>query len=174
MKNENVKDKTDGVGLLAESVTYSNKRAYELAQDRAIRDVYRRSADAHPDWWDWFGSARVPSALSKEMEEERDSKLKIRRKGLKEKVREREAKDKEREQERERSERELKEKEAEESKRAKALVETNITGPQKLGGVSTKSTGESMAGLTPEMRARIERERRARAAEARLRMPGGL
>jgi hypothetical protein len=32
----------------------------------------------------------VPSALSKEMEEERDEKQKIRRKGLKEKIRERE------------------------------------------------------------------------------------
>ena len=40
------------------------------------------------------------------------------------------------------------------------------TGPQKLGGAPTATQG--LAGLTPEMRAKIERERRARAAEARM------
>jgi hypothetical protein len=40
------------------------------------------------------------------------------------------------------------------------------TGPQKLGG---KIGGEgNLAGMTPEMRMRVERERRARAAEARF------
>ena len=49
------------------------------------------------------------------------------------------------------------------------------TGPQKLGGPgagggASKATLDAMP---PEMRARIERERRARAAEARLRNLGG-
>ena len=47
------------------------------------------------------------------------------------------------------------------------------TGPQKLGGpLAGKTIGVSnpgLDGMSPEMRARIERERRARAAEARLR-----
>ena len=40
------------------------------------------------------------------------------------------------------------------------------TGPRKLGGAS--GAVEGIMGLTPEMRAKVERERRARAAEARL------
>jgi len=39
-------------------------------------------------------------------------------------------------------------------------------GPRKLGGANGAADG--VAGLTPEMRAKVERERRARAAEARL------
>ena len=52
--------------------------------------MFRRCAAAHEERWDWFGAERVLSALSKDMEEERDEKRKIRRKGLKEKIRERE------------------------------------------------------------------------------------
>ncbi|KAF8757760.1 Ankyrin repeat and zinc finger [Rhizoctonia solani] len=51
---------------------------------------------------------------------------------------------------------------------AQAKLSTPTTGPQKLGGSGGTSGANSMAGLTPEMRAKIERERRARAAEARL------
>jgi hypothetical protein len=45
------------------------------------------------------------------------------------------------------------------------------TGPRKLGG----ATGDNSAvlGLTPEMRAKLERERRARAAEARMKALSG-
>ncbi|KIL54061.1 hypothetical protein M378DRAFT_93200 [Amanita muscaria Koide BX008] len=43
--------------------------AYDLARVKAIRDVFWRCAGIHPGWWDWFGKADVPSALSKEMEE---------------------------------------------------------------------------------------------------------
>ncbi|KAJ7132112.1 hypothetical protein C8R44DRAFT_612790 [Mycena epipterygia] len=131
----------------------SRRTAYDLARNRAVRDVFRRCAGAHPDWWDWFGAARVPSALSKEMEEERDEKKKVRRKGLKDKVKEREGKA------RPPSEPEPK----------PVVQEPKVrdpTGPRKLGGAS--GAVEGIAGLTPEMRARVERERRARAAEARL------
>jgi len=75
----------------------SNRVAYDLAQTRPIRDIFRRCAAAHPDWWDWFGAAHVPSGLSQEMEEEREEKKKARKKGLKDRVREREAKEKEKE-----------------------------------------------------------------------------
>lgn len=129
--------------------------AYDLAQSRGVRDVFRRNAGAHGDWWDWFGAGHVPSALSKEMEDERDEKKKTRRKGLKDRVKEREAKEKE---------------------KAPPLVVEQVapavnvpsTGPRKLGGGAGDTMG--IAGLTPEMRAKIERERRARAAEARLKL----
>ncbi|KAH7911041.1 hypothetical protein BJ138DRAFT_1151551 [Hygrophoropsis aurantiaca] len=136
----------------------SRRTAYDLACSRVVRDVFRRCAADHPDWWDWFGAARVPSALSKEKEEEREGKKKIRRKGLKDKLREREAREKEKEG-----------KKVEFQLESPAPVRVNKadpSGPQKLGGSS--GAADSTMGLTPEMRARVERERRARAAEARL------
>ena len=137
----------------------SRRTAYDLARSRVVRDAFRRCAADHPDWWDWFGVAHVPSALTKEKEEERDDKRKQRRKGLKEKIREREA-----------IERQRDKKAAEETQ---AIIPEPVkvqqvpgNGPQRLGGSSGASDG--VAGLTPEMRAKVERERRARAAEARL------
>jgi hypothetical protein len=132
----------------------SRRTAYDLAHTRAVRDIFRRCAGAHPDWWDWFGAARVPSALSKEMEEEREEKKKVRRKGLKDKVKEREGKAK------------PSPPEPEPKPTAPEQKVRDPTGPRKLGGVSGATEG--IAGLTPEMRARVERERRARAAEARM------
>ena len=143
------------------------RTAYDLARTKAVRNVFRRCAAAHPDWWDWLGTergARVPSVLSAEMEEGREEKKKARRKGLKDKVREREAREKERES-------------ASPTPPPPVTVDAKrrrsepATGPRKLGGAS--GAAESVAGLTPEMRAKIERERRARAAEARLKALGG-
>ncbi|KAJ7355571.1 hypothetical protein DFH08DRAFT_772665 [Mycena albidolilacea] len=133
----------------------SRRTAYDLARTRAVRDVFRRCAGAHPDWWDWFGAARVPSALSKEQEEEREEKKKVRRKGLKDRVKEREAKAKPA------PEPEPQPKPVQQNQKVR-----DPTGPRKLGGAS--GAAEGIAGLTPEMRAKVERERRARAAEARL------
>jgi len=140
----------------------TRRTAYDLARQRAIRDVFRRCAGAHPDWWDWLGAARVPSVLSKEMEEERDEKKKVRRKGLKDKIREREAKEKERE-------RTVVEEAVEVKSRPKH--EESATGPRRLGG--SAGAAEGIAGLSPDMRAKVERERRARAAEARLKALSG-
>lgn len=135
--------------------------AYDLARTKAIRDVFRRCAAAHTDKWDWLGAAHVPSGLSKEMEEERDEKKKVRRKGLKEKVKEREREVA--------AKRGVVEREPTPEPTPAPRVE-NPTGPRKLGGASGATEG--VAGLTPEMRARVERERRARAAEARLKALG--
>ncbi|KAA1468791.1 hypothetical protein DENSPDRAFT_541465 [Dentipellis sp. KUC8613] len=140
----------------------SRRVAFDLARSRAIRDIFRRSAGAHPDWWDWLGAGHIPSILSKEMEESREEKKKVRRKGLKDKVREREAKEKEREST-------ASPVEVVQPKPAAQLEPRS--GPRKLGGSSGATEG--VAGLTPEMRAKIERERRARAAEARLKALGG-
>ncbi|KAI9440530.1 hypothetical protein H4582DRAFT_1937536 [Lactarius indigo] len=140
-----------------------HRTAYDVASSRAVRDVFRRSAGAHPDWWDWFGAGRVPSILSQEMEEEREEKKKVRRKGLKDKIKEREIKEKE--------------------ERANRVVDADVpvaetptrsesdNAPRRLGG--SAGSADAVAGLTPEMRAKVERERRARAAEARLKMLSG-
>ncbi|QRW17078.1 cytoplasmic protein [Rhizoctonia solani] len=104
--------------------------------------------------------------LSPEMEAERDKKKNARRTNLRDKLRERE---KAREEQARAEELAAKEAEARERElAAQAKLSTPTTGPQKLGGSGGTSGANSMAGLTPEMRAKIERERRARAAEARL------
>ncbi|PFH51039.1 hypothetical protein AMATHDRAFT_59968, partial [Amanita thiersii Skay4041] len=74
--------KEDGNALDTQSLKGYQRTAYDLAKTRAVRDVFRRCAATYPEWWDWFGAARVPSGLSKEMEEEREEKKKVRRKGL--------------------------------------------------------------------------------------------
>lgn len=131
-----------------------DKTPYEVAASKAVRDTFRRLAGAYPDQWDWLGAGRIPSVLSKEMEEEQESKKKNRRKGLKDKMKERD--------EKERSAA------VDSEPEASNVVETvaATSGPQRLGGGATPG---GVAGLTPEMRLRIERERRARAIEARLR-----
>lgn len=145
----------------------SRRTAYDLARTREVRNVFRRCAAAHPDWWDWLGTekggARVPSVLTKEMEEGREEKKKVRRKGLKDRIKER--------QEKETSRAPSPTPEPEPPQPQRIQKEEPNTGPRRLGGNSGASEG--VLGLTPEMRAKIERERRARAAEARLRTLGG-
>jgi len=137
----------------------SRRTAYDLARSKPMRDIFRRCAATHPTWWDWLGAARVPSVLSQEMEEERDEKKKVRRKGLKDRIKEREARENDR------------------PKSPPVEVVADIkevpsnAKSRKLGGASGGTEG--VAGLTPEMRAKVERERRARAAEARLKSLGG-
>ncbi|KAF7973653.1 hypothetical protein HWV62_14740 [Athelia sp. TMB] len=142
----------------------ARRTAYDLAHTRAIRNIFRRAAYDRPTQWDWLGAARVPSALSREMEARAEEKKKGRRKGLKERVREREARDKERERERERDI---------VPETPKKVVERDIhdTGPRRLGGSSGGQEGTT--GLTPEMRIKVERERRARAVEARMKALSG-
>jgi hypothetical protein len=132
------------------------RTAYDLTTSKSVRNIFRRLAHDHPDWHDWMGAGHVPSGLSEEKEQEQDKKRADRRKGLREKAKEREAK-----RASERPE------EPEPEVQAPEPPKGPTTGPQKLGG--GRPGGEaSLAGLTPEMRMRIERERRARAAEARL------
>ncbi|KAH7890711.1 hypothetical protein F5I97DRAFT_1798663 [Phlebopus sp. FC_14] len=140
----------------------SGRTAYDLTRSRAVRDVFRRCAADHPDWWDWFGAAHVPSALTKQKEEERDDKKKQRRKGLREKMREREARERQRGGDTQ---------EPEPVIEPPKLLKQPTSGPQRLGGASGAADG--IVGLTPEMRAKVERERRARAAEARLKHVSG-
>ncbi|OAX38977.1 hypothetical protein K503DRAFT_856341 [Rhizopogon vinicolor AM-OR11-026] len=158
-QDEDVANESDASDAPPPQSVGSRRTAYDLARTRAVRDVFRQCAGDHPDWWDWFGAARVPSTFSKEKEEAKDEKKKQRRKGLKEKMREREAR--EREREGKRSDIEDEQMEAKPEPRPQDPM-----APRKLGGLSGATDG--VMGLTPEMRAKVERERRARAAEARL------
>ncbi|KAF4610969.1 hypothetical protein D9613_006734 [Agrocybe pediades] len=152
--NQSDNNKTD-------TASGARRTAYDLARTKPMRDIFRRCAAAHADWWDWFGAARVPSALSQEMEEEREEKKKVRRKGLKDRVKEREAKEREKEKDRPKAEPEPPVVEVATPRAAPSNPAT-----RRLGGAS--GAADAVVGLTPEMRAKVERERRARAAEARL------
>jgi hypothetical protein len=151
--------KSDAPQLGRLPLSGSRRTAYDLARSKPMRDIFRRCAATHPTWWDWLGAARVPSALSQEMEEGREEKKKVRRKGLKDRVKEREARENDRPK----------------TPPVEAVADTkevpSSAKSHKLGGAS--GGAEGVAGLTPEMRAKVERERRARAAEARLKSLGG-
>jgi hypothetical protein len=70
------------------SVPGSNPRktAYDLATTKEIRTIFRKCAYDFADWWDWLGmdagGARVPSALTPEIEEGKKEKVRkwVRRK----------------------------------------------------------------------------------------------
>ncbi|KAK1758507.1 hypothetical protein QBC47DRAFT_374901 [Echria macrotheca] len=155
------------VGLLSKAAgadpTLTNaegKTPFELAGDRATRDAFRVArSELGEEAFDWE-AAKVPPALKREEAEKR-------------------------------AEREKKEKQAKEEARRKAEEERlKNEGPQ-IGATGTKGkslgalTGsvtktaqerreEEARGLTPEQRMRLDRERRARAAEERLRrLQGG-
>ncbi|KAH8757575.1 hypothetical protein F5883DRAFT_156759 [Diaporthe sp. PMI_573] len=148
------------VGLLARGgadPTLPNgegKTPFELAGDRATRDAFRVARHELGDGaWDWE-AAKVPPGMKKEEADER-------------------------------GERERKEVERKEAERRRAEEERLKTqGPKVVGGAKRKGGGvlggsveksaeekrqEEARGLTPEQRMRLERERRARAAEERLR-----
>jgi hypothetical protein len=155
----NTPDATDAEEVDGQSTKSRGRTAYDLATTKDVRNIFRRLAHDHPDWYDWIAAGHVPSGLSEEKEQEQDKRRTERRKGLKEKAKEREAK-----------------KAAELALVPEPEPPLEVTppptakaskGPQKLGGGKPNSDA-GLAGLTPEMRARIERERRARAAEARL------
>lgn len=155
--SEGPHDDLDGV------VPSRRRTAYDLASTKEVRNAFRRCAGSHPDKWDWFGAGRIPSALTVDQEEQRDEKKKVRRKGLKDKIKEREA--------RQPAVSEPEPEPEEETKVVGAFDFEEKTGPRKLGG--TTGDNNAVLGLTPEMRAKLERERRARAAEARMRTLSG-
>ncbi|KAK3943136.1 hypothetical protein QBC46DRAFT_378311 [Diplogelasinospora grovesii] len=133
-------------------VNGEGKTAFELAGDRATRDAFRVArAELGEKAWDWE-AARIPAALQREEAERR-------------------------------TERERKENEAKEAERRKAEEERlRKEGPKvpdrpSRGGVletamqktAQDKREEEARGLTPEQRMRLDRERRARAAEERIR-----
>lgn len=144
------------------SVSESDTRKpYDLATSKGTRNVFRRVRHEHENWHDW-AAAHVPVGLSEEAEAAQDAKKTERRKGLRDKM-------KEREKARAAAAADAEEAEpipvpAVNSAPSSVLGSVGL-GPQKLGG---KGAEGSLAGLTPEMRMKIERERRARAAEARF------
>ena len=179
------------VGLITNSDTPSSvtpratanralQTPYELAPSRQTRIVFRLLATEQPDWYDWTGSgplsARIPSALNIEKEEEKERKAKEFRDKLREKQRLREAEAEEKaavvRAEEERKMAEEKERERLDLVR-RGANKVEKTGPQRLGGgPSARIVRASGAPVLSEVdQMRVDRERRARAAEARFAKP---
>ncbi|KAL8799301.1 MAG: hypothetical protein Q9182_006005 [Xanthomendoza sp. 2 TL-2023] len=138
-----------------------SKPAFDLAGDRATRDAFRVArSQLGEDKWDWTAS-HIPPPLTKADAEQRDAREK-------QEIETAEA-------ERRKVEEERLRKEAAAAVAFKGADET--AGGKRGGGKAlgvVEKTGaekreEEWRGLTPEMRMRLERERRARAAEARMR-----
>lgn len=134
------------------------KTAFDLAGDRATRDAFRVARDElGEDKWDW-DAANVPPAMKRDEADKRE-------------------------------ERERKESEKQEADRKKAEEARLRTEGPKVSDKATKARGvlgggvpktaqekreDEARGLTPEQKMRLDRERRARAAEERIkRMQGG-
>ncbi|KAH7065769.1 ankyrin repeat and zinc finger domain-containing protein 1 [Paraphoma chrysanthemicola] len=137
---------------------------FALAGDRATRDAFRVARhELGESAWDWE-IAGVPAALSKAEADQRDAQEKD------EKAAETKAESERRKAE---TERVRKESEAEDARRR----DQRLGKGKALGALPVKTGAEireeQMRGLTPEARARLERERRARAAEERFKRMQG-
>ena len=141
------------------SLNGDDKTPFKLAGDRATRDAFRIARhELGEDRWDW-AKAQCPPALSKAEAEQREGRTR--------------AEEEKAETERRKAETErLKRETAEEANRDASKK----TSGRALGAVEktvAEKREEEVRGMTPEMRTRLERERRARAAEERIRRMAG-
>ncbi|EFP89598.1 hypothetical protein PGT21_004681 [Puccinia graminis f. sp. tritici] len=159
------------------SRTGSNKAhltAYELAPSRLTRNAFRRAMAKNPSQWDWISKAKVPSALTEELETNQSNKNKEWNKKLKERLKERDRVRAENEKAQKAKQLQQQEEEEERNSKAGSGAQNKLpSGVNRLGGGSTNRktpavVSNPLAGLSEEQRMRLERERRARAAEARL------
>ena len=135
------------------------KTAFELAGDRATRDAFRvaRHQLGESAWlWDQTG---IPSGLSPAEVEAREKREKAEKAAEDAKEAER------RRQETERLRREDQER-VDETRERKHGAGRTMAGTEKT---AAQKREEEVRGMTPEMRARLERERRARAVDERIR-----
>ncbi|GAA5836531.1 hypothetical protein JCM9279_000417 [Rhodotorula babjevae] len=140
---------------------------YELCGSRASRNQFRFVAFADPGRCDWVGAARVPSGLDEMVEREKERREEERRA----KARER---DELRERERAAELATARDKEEQRVRDAQARAPSLKAGVNRLGGGPPAVIQDRQrSGLSEEQKRRVEREERARAAEARLKRLGG-
>lgn len=142
------------------AVNSEGRTPFELAGDRATRDAFRIARhDLGESKYDW-DAAKVPAAVSKA---EADSRAERERKSADE-------------EEANRRKAELDRLKREEAEKAAKSQQSKKSGGRTLGAMEktpAEKREEEMRGMTPEMRMRLERERRARAAEERIRKMQG-
>ncbi|KAK1144576.1 hypothetical protein N8T08_005449 [Aspergillus melleus] len=146
------------VGADPTAVNAEGRTPFELAGDRATRDAFRVARhELGESKWNWDAS-KVPSAISKT---EADSRNERQRNTAEEEESNRRKAEMDR----------LKKEDA-----AREVSQAAKKGGRALGAVektAQEKREEEMRGMTPEMRMRLERERRARAAEERIRRMQG-
>ncbi|SLM39786.1 Zinc finger, C2H2 [Lasallia pustulata] len=137
------------------------KPPFDLTGDRASRDAFRVArSELGEDRWDW-NAAHVPPAISKAEADKREER---------ERLDAEKAEMGRRNVETERLRRETEK--AAVPQQGRKPTGRALAGMEKTGAERRE---EEARGMTPEMRARLERERRARAAEERIRrMAGGV
>ncbi|KAI5296545.1 hypothetical protein KEM52_000486 [Ascosphaera acerosa] len=132
------------------------KTAFEVSADRAARDAFRIARhEMGEDAWDW-SAARVPKPLSR-------AEVQARQTAVQEAADEAEKQRRKTELERLRKEEDLRKTSAREKAFGKGKT---LHPPEKTW---SQRREEETRGMTPEMRMKLERERRARAAEERIR-----
>lgn len=139
-------------------VNNEGRTPFELAGDRATRDAFRIARhELGESKWDWT-AAKVPSAVSKADVESRADRERITAE----------------EEENDRRKAGLERLEKEDAERA--AKQAYRPGGRTVGALeksAAEKRDEETRGMTPEMKMRLERERRARAAEERFRRMQG-
>ncbi|KAJ3112634.1 hypothetical protein HDU96_004356 [Phlyctochytrium bullatum] len=132
---------------------------YEVTDDKGCRDAFRRAFAASPTQWEWIEKAKVPSPLTPEMEERQREKEREKRRKQKEK--QKQYKESAAAQEQARLIQEEEERKKAEEEKIKEKQKQDFEKAKKAGviGKLGQREKESM-GITPEMRARIDREKR--------------
>lgn len=145
------------VGSDPTSVNNEGRTPFELSGDRATRDAFRVARhDLGESRWEW-NIANVPNAVSKTDAEGRAEREK---KAAQEEENNRRKVDLER----------LQKADAEREAQQASRKPGRALGAEKT---AAEKRDEETRGMTPEMRMRLERERRARAAEERIRRMQG-
>lgn len=141
-------------------VSEAGKTAYEVSKDKETRNAFRRCMCDYPDKWQWLEEGRVPSPLTEKQEQDQLAKEKKKQAKEQEKKRLLDL-----ERQKIEAAKEAKEEEARFEKLQARRAKNNMMPiVRPLGGDSVINT----ANMTPEARMRLEREKRARAAEERL------
>jgi hypothetical protein len=146
-------------------VSDAGKSAYEVSKDKPTRNAFRRCMYDIPDKWDWLAEARVPSPLSEKQEAEQTAK--DQKKLAKEKEKQRLI---DLERAKVEAKREAKETETKFEKMQAQRAKANMMPIARALGVG--SSAVNTANMSPEARMRLEREKRARAAEERMKRLG--
>ncbi|KAL6718722.1 hypothetical protein ACLMJK_002956 [Lecanora helva] len=131
------------------------KPAFDLTGDRATRDAFRVArSELGESKWDW-DAAHVPPALSKTEAEKRDAREKA--ENLKVESERRKAEE---------------ERLRQETSKVNDIVKKPGRALGEIPKTAEERRQEQARGMTPEMSMRVERERRARAAEERMKRMG--
>ncbi|KAJ3286955.1 hypothetical protein HK104_008804 [Borealophlyctis nickersoniae] len=134
-------------------------RPYDVASTKEVRDEFRRFVARSPDKWN-YKEANIPGPLTAEME----AKQKEKEKEKKEKEKEKKKKQKERQRAAGKGSKPATPPEEEPEQEA-----ARRPGSKRVGLVKLSKTEQEAVGMTPERRALLDREKRALAAESRMR-----